>query len=612
MKDQIEDLKKIDLKKYLQDKYGLIFNNSDHALCPFHHDTNPSLSISQEDGTWLWHCFGCGKGGSIIDFLVEQEHIDIAEAISRLTQELPSDGPEIVKIYDYVDESGNLLYQCVRSNPKSFKYRRPNGNGGWIWDLKATRRVPYRLDEIINAHFVLIVEGEKDVDTVKEKLGWTATTNPHGAGNWKDEFSGYFKGKEVVIIPDNDEPGKKHAQKVAESLLKDAASVKILKLPGLREKEDISDWLENGLEGKEYLERLIKDTPQYRKALIPSARTSGVESLKEFLEKPIPPRQCLMGSLLAKKELTILSGPAKLGKSILSLNIALSLANGKPWLGFDINQPCRVLLIQQEVSEESLQERLKKMMGGVLPAATSPDPSSALENLFLKSERGLLLDSDEGLKKIRGIIEEISPDIVFLDPMYTFHTKKENTAEDMAAFFRIVHDLIKRYEIAVSLIHHFGKPNLLGREGGELHRGSSVIAAASDANWTFSRIPPNKYSLTSPRSEYGILSFELRNASSLEPMILHRDPETLWYENAEPKENKKVSAQDIVEALRENGGEMLQSQIIEKFRDVAAVRLIKEAIYEATKRHQIRVRVIKGKGNPKMLQLMGDQDEPRE
>jgi 5S rRNA maturation endonuclease (ribonuclease M5)/KaiC/GvpD/RAD55 family RecA-like ATPase len=614
MPDQIEEIKRIDLKDYLQNDFSLVFNSSNQALCPFHKDTYPSFSISKKAGQWLWHCFGCDKGGSIIDFIMEHEHINVSEAIRRLESELPLDldDPRITKQYNYVDESGNLLYQCVRYDPKSFKYRRPDGNGGWIWDLKNIKRVPYGLDEIINAQFVIIVEGEKDADSVREKLGWVATTNPHGAGNWPEEFGRYLKGKNVIIFPDNDEPGKKHVRSIAESLSGIAASIKIIELPGLREKEDITNWLENGLGGKAQIEDLIKETPQYRKDSSTSTRTFGVESLKEFLNRSIRPRQCLMGSILAKNELTILSGPAKLGKSILALNIALRLASGEPWFTFDVKEACRVLLIQQEVSEEALQERLKKMIGGDIPAVAKPEIKSALEKFYQYSERGLLLDSEDGLKKIYGTIEKVKPDVIIFDPMYTFHSKNENSAEEMGAFFRILHKLIKKYQVAVILIHHFGKPSLFVREGGELHRGSSVIAAASDSNWTFSRVPPNKYSLTSPRPEYGVLSFELRNAAAIEPIILHRDPETLWYELAEMKENKKITAHDIVQALQNSGGELLQSQIIEKFEDKAAPRLIKEAIYEATEKQLIVPEVLKGKGNPKMLRLKDDHDEPQE
>lgn len=51
----------------------------------------------------------------------------------------------IIKTYDYVDETGALLYQVCRLEPKSFRQRRPDGADGWIWKLGDVRRVLYRL-----------------------------------------------------------------------------------------------------------------------------------------------------------------------------------------------------------------------------------------------------------------------------------------------------------------------------------------------------------------------------------------------------------------------------------------------------------------------------------
>ena len=107
--------------------------------------------------------------------------------------------------------------------------------GGWIYDKKDTIIVPYHLPEIIKASEVIVVEGEKDADCLTY-LGFTATTNPFGAGNWPEDFGKYFKGKEVVMIPDNDNPGRRHMDKVAANLQGHAAFIRLLDLPDLTEK----------------------------------------------------------------------------------------------------------------------------------------------------------------------------------------------------------------------------------------------------------------------------------------------------------------------------------------------------------------------------------------
>ena len=98
----------------------------------------------------------------------------------------------VVAEYDYRDESGKLLYQAVRLSPKSFRQRRPAPSGGWDWKLEDTRRVLFRLPELIAAAkdaIVWVTEGEKDVLALVA-LGLVATTNVGGAGKWKSEYSG--------------------------------------------------------------------------------------------------------------------------------------------------------------------------------------------------------------------------------------------------------------------------------------------------------------------------------------------------------------------------------------------------------------------------------------
>lgn len=153
--------------------------------------------------------------------------------------------PQIVATYDYCDEHGTLLYQSLRYEPKDFRQRRPDGKG-WLWNTKGVRKVLYRLPELLKAdpeETVVVVEGERDADNLAA-IGMVATTNVSGAGKWLPEYSETLKGRKVIILPDNDPPGRKHARQVHESLTGIAASVGIAELPGLPEKGDVSDWLE--------------------------------------------------------------------------------------------------------------------------------------------------------------------------------------------------------------------------------------------------------------------------------------------------------------------------------------------------------------------------------
>jgi hypothetical protein len=162
-------------------------------------------------------------------------------------------------IYDYTDEFGGLLSQAVRKPGKKFVYRRPKGQAiklawadnewkvdGWIYNLNGVRRVLYRLPEVLEAvrrgDTVWIAEGEKDADSLVA-AGVTATTNPMGADNWRDDYSPVFRYANVVIARDNDPAGHRHARKVADSLRGIASNIKIVEAA---EGKDATDHLTAG------------------------------------------------------------------------------------------------------------------------------------------------------------------------------------------------------------------------------------------------------------------------------------------------------------------------------------------------------------------------------
>jgi hypothetical protein len=181
--------------------------------------------------------------------------------------------------YDYRDEQGELLFQVVRMEPKDFRQRRPLPGGGWSWSVKDVRKVPYRLQELAKADLTRVVcipEGEKDVDRLVA-LGLIATCNPGGAGKWKTEYSEFLRDRSVVVFPDNDDVGQEHAEEVARSLMGIAGAVKVVNLPGLPPKGDISDWLDAG-GTREKLGELGNAAPMFQ----PSAQGTAAPKPEEW------------------------------------------------------------------------------------------------------------------------------------------------------------------------------------------------------------------------------------------------------------------------------------------------------------------------------------------
>lgn len=224
------------------------------ACCPAHDDRKASLSIKQGDrGVVLFCHAGCETREVCAAVGIEIKDL-FDEPLEKVNGHHGANGngskPNIVATYDYRDSPDHLLYQVVRFEPKDFRQRRPDGHGGWVWNLQHIPRVLYRLPDLLAADpddHVFIVEGEKDVDALRA-LGLVATCNVGGAGKWRDDYSTHLDGRVCIVLPDNDEPGENHANQIRLSLLKRApgAIVRILNLPGLPEKGDVTDWLAAG------------------------------------------------------------------------------------------------------------------------------------------------------------------------------------------------------------------------------------------------------------------------------------------------------------------------------------------------------------------------------
>jgi putative DNA primase/helicase len=206
------------------------------GCCPAHDDHNPSLAIREKDGKLLVHCHAGCRQRDVIEGLT-------ARGLWHPEKNERPFGERIEITYDYTDERGELIYQVVRlCNPKGFRQRRPDNHGGWIWK-KGERQVLYHLREVLEAPIVFIAEGEKDVETLRSH-GFVATTNAGGAdAQWLPSFTDALRGREVILIPDNDEPGWRRDQKIARALLNNAARIIFIEMEGVK---DVTDWFAAG------------------------------------------------------------------------------------------------------------------------------------------------------------------------------------------------------------------------------------------------------------------------------------------------------------------------------------------------------------------------------
>ena len=200
------------------------------AKCPAHDDGTASLSITEgADGRTLLHCHaGCTPEAVCAALKIRTADLFTLKPKSRKGRF------NIATTYDYNDETGKLLFQVCRMEPKDFRQRRPDGNGGWIWKMDGIKKVLFRLPEILHdvqdGKLIYICEGEKDVLKMVEH-GFLATCNPGGAKKWQDSYTETLRGATVAIIADKDKAGRNHAQLVAAKLHGVAKSVRVLELP---------------------------------------------------------------------------------------------------------------------------------------------------------------------------------------------------------------------------------------------------------------------------------------------------------------------------------------------------------------------------------------------
>jgi DNA primase len=148
----------------------------------------------------------------------------------------------VAETYDYKDTAGTLLYQVVRFDPKGFRQRKPDGSGGWTWDPDDLSPVLYRLPEVIAASTVMVLEGEKDVETAYRlglPAGWAATTCPFGT-RWMSAYGEVLRDKNVVLCPDSDAPGQEHLRRIGRDLVGKVADMRLIVLPD--KIKDLSEW----------------------------------------------------------------------------------------------------------------------------------------------------------------------------------------------------------------------------------------------------------------------------------------------------------------------------------------------------------------------------------
>jgi RecA/RadA recombinase len=238
------------------------------------------------------------------------------------------------------------------------------------------------------------------------------------------------------------------------------------------------------------------------------------QSVAELRRQGIKPREDLIAGILPRGGLLQILGAPKEGKSILALNLAVAIAQGKPFLGFQtIEGP--VLYLTAEGGAGLVIDRVSRMtaMGG-----------AELENLFVWSSQpgdgAVKLDNAAQRRAIARYALDKGVVAITVDPLSSFHDGDENDTRDMLNLAQDLLELSRGTNAGIILNHHTRKPGSNSRKGSPQEgRGSSALHGAVDASLVFEK-----------RKDGVGLYPELRYAAPLEPLLLKLNACTLTYE----------------------------------------------------------------------------------
>lgn len=441
------------------------------ALCPAHEDRNPSLSISEgRDGRVLLKCHaGCAVPAIVaaIGLTVGDLYVPDPAKSATITRNgsgssetavLPLQRPIFEKSYDYVDEDGALLFQVCRfrdqvSGKKQFRQRRRGEGNEWIYNRGDARLVLYHLPQLIEAlaldRQVFIVEGEKDVETL-ESLGYVATTNAGGAGKWSEEYSRLFDGADVIIAPDNDEAGESHANQVAASLTAAGARVRILKLPDLPPKGDVTDWMATH-DGPALAEQLAAAPAWEPPTATGLPRAQPLSAVK----KPEPITWCVEELLIAS-ELAVFAGVGGSYKSTCALHLAAAVAGGNSVFNRFPAKPRPVFVLSAEDSDGVVKNRVEAICRG-----HGWDAEQILDNIHLIASHEAKLSDPKWQQHLVEECQRLDVGLVVLDPWADLITGEENSNSEQRPVIAFCRKLTTNTSAAVVVVAHVTK----AREG---------------------------------------------------------------------------------------------------------------------------------------------------
>lgn len=536
--------------------------NEYSSACPICNDGEDRfITWPNENRCW---CRVCGWKGDYIQLLMDLDKMSFREAADKAGKRLdappPRRDPGNLKrpdthptmgrpdvIYTYVNNEGKPVFFVCRfdAGPKR-KKKVFSVFGRKGWKTEGIGFVPYNLVNVVKNRIIYFVEGEKCAEAIR-KCGLTATTTACGtdALNWQIKNSDVLRalnGKVVYIIPDQDEPGKKYAKNVAESISDDAAAIKILQIP-VDPGEDIADYFNKN--GPEQTRQMLEDLVEVTK---PWDAPSDTFTMSDLLGEKFVQTEDIIEHFFPYGSHILIAGEAGVGKSLLRQELSLHLAYGIDWLGFKIPKRHRVAVFQYENSEPIEQKRFRGMLTGM----NLKTPTDDLVYVNRKNMFDLTLKGDR--KKLHAFVEKLNVDIIIYDCLSNMHSGRENKNSEMRSVLDTLVHINAEFNTSCIVIHHFGKPNFEGAMDNRYRiRGASAIVDWAVTAMTLTEFGKYEGMLESKDvepSDYRKVEFvKLRDHAPMQPLWLERQTGSLLMKDCPMQKIGPLTVQRIIKNL---------------------------------------------------------------
>ena len=552
------------VEKFVRENFDKVKKSGDNYIvsCPFHEDNSPSLSIHDQNGYYL--CFSCNQRGNFKDLASKMDSTDISSNSHQIIPEQTR--KSIVGAFSQqkkfkndkkFNEQVSLVQTYIKTTKdqwdtleKPLHWKKHIALKNVCWDWHTSSWVFFDRDEDGDIDFIkwhkgkqygntksrwfpaanvkkqakllVITEGEKDFISIESIRGGCITSTTGAKSHPSVEELSHFE--KILILYDNDEPGITGAEQLAYELA-------IQKVPNIY----IAEWgdVPQGFDATDATEEEIKEAIANCKKYDLREKLD-IFTISDFLENEEEEQEIMVDKVMTRGGVTTIAGSDGVGKSFLALQFALACATGTEFLGFKVNRPYKVLLVQFELSNSELRSRLRTMYNQIPGEIKNP----GLLDIKGIGENSVFVDN---WTMIDGSLVSNDYDVLIVDNLYTSTEKDVQNNQELAKLLSKIAKIKNKYDIGIMLINHHTK---MTQETKTLNK--DMIRGKSFTDFVSNAIQIAQSNLSHDLKIFKLTKCRSQQADILNvPFCLEFDEDTLHFEKLNAIENESVHYVDI-------------------------------------------------------------------